>query len=574
VKKALCFTLTLFTFMTFTFLPNSLAQNSRPVVRLIYFLPSDRQPQKDMDAKFDTLIKKVQRIFADEMVRHGFGRKTFRFESKNGTAVVHYVRLQFPDAYYQENFDSVWDEIPTEFDLSKNFYVASLETASDTFCGLGAANSNMGGRVLIPSSSLCFGTGATTHELGHALGLDHDFRNNLFHLSYGADWEKDRFSRCAAEWFAVHRVFNPVQPVVDTPATILIFTPVSVGNAIRFRFEVTDPNGLHQAQLRTNTTDDDPAPGTPKLIDCKSLSGESRTVEFVTTLLTQKNQFVFLIVMDSQGNFTRREIPIDIAVLKQHSKVVSIPDPNLATGGQKIENWLWVIAPTGGRSGSNAAASGIDFLAIISGGTVTENEVATKGAKAGNRVGDKEWTIGEISPTGFNNINDMVNATGLGVGDVNYHVAYGSVALESPREQNTTMFVGSDDAVKVWLNGKLVHDNPVDRGANDYQDVFPVMLEQGKNVLLVAVYDGIVDWSGFFGLSTDTEYTVLPPETDVIEVLQPVEDINSDGVVNILDLVRVASNFGEQGENTADVNGDGVVNVLDLVQVAAAFGNI
>ena len=51
------------------------------------------------------------------------------------------------------------------------------------------------------------------------------------------------------------------------------------------------------------------------------------------------------------------------------------------------------------------------------------------------------------------------------------------------------------------------------------------------------------------------------------------EDVNSDGVVNILDLVLVSSNFGQRGENKADVNGDGVVDIVDLVKVAGALGN-
>ncbi len=51
-------------------------------------------------------------------------------------------------------------------------------------------------------------------------------------------------------------------------------------------------------------------------------------------------------------------------------------------------------------------------------------------------------------------------------------------------------------------------------------------------------------------------------------------DVNSDGDVNILDLVLVASGFGNEGPDlAADVNGDGVVNILDLVLVAGAFGN-
>ncbi len=48
-------------------------------------------------------------------------------------------------------------------------------------------------------------------------------------------------------------------------------------------------------------------------------------------------------------------------------------------------------------------------------------------------------------------------------------------------------------------------------------------------------------------------------------------DANRDGVVNIQDLVLVASLFGRQNEY-ADVNGDGIVDIADLVLVASAIG--
>ena len=51
------------------------------------------------------------------------------------------------------------------------------------------------------------------------------------------------------------------------------------------------------------------------------------------------------------------------------------------------------------------------------------------------------------------------------------------------------------------------------------------------------------------------------------------EDVNEDGIVNIIDLTLVASNFGKRGENAADVNADGIVNIIDLTLVASAFGN-
>jgi hypothetical protein len=54
-------------------------------------------------------------------------------------------------------------------------------------------------------------------------------------------------------------------------------------------------------------------------------------------------------------------------------------------------------------------------------------------------------------------------------------------------------------------------------------------------------------------------------------------DVNVDGVVNILDLTLVATNFGttlaaDQPLNI-DVNGDGIVNILDLTLVASHFGS-
>lgn len=66
------------------------------------------------------------------------------------------------------------------------------------------------------------------------------------------------------------------------------------------------------------------------------------------------------------------------------------------------------------------------------------------------------------------------------------------------------------------------------------------------------------------------------PQIENAEITEPTKlkgDVNGDGTVNIADLVLVASNLGETGQNTADVNGDGQVNIADLVSVAGALGN-
>lgn len=183
-------------------------------------------------------------------------------------------------------------------------------------------------------------------------------------------------------------------------------------------------------------------------------------------------------------------------------------NPGSPSGGPKITGpWLWAIVP-GTRLDNRT-----DFLARATGGAATEIKVATNGAKEGKAVGKSTWTLHRLSATGGNNINRMTESLGWGTGEEIYdHIVYGSVVLDSPEEQQTTMFVGSDDAVKVWLNGELVHQALVARGSNDYQDFFPVALKQGKNVLLVALDNrGHGGFSGFFGFAPDAKYTVFQP---------------------------------------------------------------
>ncbi len=71
---------------------------------------------------------------------------------------------------------------------------------------------------------------------------------------------------------------------------------------------------------------------------------------------------------------------------------------------------------------------------------------------------------------------------------------------------------------------------------------------------------------------TDNTMTTEVTTTTTVEMPTP-WDVNDDGVVNIQDLVLVADQFGESGEDLkGDLNGDGTVNIQDLVIVASHFG--
>jgi len=57
----------------------------------------------------------------------------------------------------------------------------------------------------------------------------------------------------------------------------------------------------------------------------------------------------------------------------------------------------------------------------------------------------------------------------------------------APTARETTLSVGSNDAIKIWLNGRVVHDNNVQRGAAPDQDKVRVTLNAGENELLLKV---------------------------------------------------------------------------------------
>ncbi len=347
--------------------------------------------------------------------------------------------------------------------------------------------------------------------------------------------------------------------------------------------------------------------------------------------------------------------------------------------------WLWMIA--------DGADIDNDQLGAASNGKITENLVAQYGVNEGDPVGALRWTRGRILPEVdclfwrwvcySDNVNKTINRIGLSNDrGLNYHTAYALINIVSTRERrNVAMGVGSDDAVKVWLNGKVVHVNDVNRATTGVQDLFRVNLKAGDNLLLVKVSDNLLNWGMFFDIYLEKgefrtalpiatsnislvtylfeKYSatledpeirgVLPtvlshlqkpeiqalltpatintvadnpdilaqfglPDEDItlikgnagvrtmlrdpdfqallqnpnallefaarvpgdkptlpLEQLPLPADVDGNGVVNILDLVRIATHFGRTGPDPADVNGDGIVNIRDIVLAAAAM---
>ena len=308
-------------------------------VSLIYFRPSDKPVRPNVDAEIDALIKEAQRFYADEMERHGFGRKTFQFEADaNGNAVVHHVNGKFTEAHYKQGVNERWIvETREQIRMPQpniTVYMLEVEGAST-----GGGNPFIGGRANIKDH---WGWHTIAHELGHAFGMLYHDHRALSLMSYQGF--NGSLSPCFAAWLDVHPAFNPTVVRRDTRATVEMLPPTLAAppNAIRLRFTVTAPAGsLYQARLLTREKTLHPIyHNSGGLIGCKRIDGNptSSTVEFVTAL-TPDTKSVTLQIIGIDGDIDGLGVfPIDVASLLPPAKVVSIPDPNLAAAVREALN--------------------------------------------------------------------------------------------------------------------------------------------------------------------------------------------------------------------------------------------
>jgi hypothetical protein len=121
--------------------------------------------------------------------------------------------------------------------------------------------------------------------------------------------------------------------------------------------------------------------------------------------------------------------------------------------------------------------------------------------KAGERQRIDEKTV--LSWEKVRSVDGLVNMqTGL---PKDYTVGYAWAEFESPRDTEAWLGLGSDDGVKIWLNGELVHDKWVRRPSRIDDEIVPLHLKPGANRILIKIQNATGDWSFIYRLR-------LPPE--------------------------------------------------------------
>ncbi|MDE3258590.1 MAG: hypothetical protein OYM47_12205 [Gemmatimonadota bacterium] len=260
-------------------------------IRAIYFLPNDRPFRQEVVDSIKVRIRQSQTFFVEQMQARGYGSVTLRIETDaRGEPFVNHVNGQHPDSHYLDNTHVVYDEIEQIFDLQENIYLVVVDHSINAI-GLGGGRRAGGtgggykkrGSALVPSSVI-FTTVA--HELGHAFGLLHDFRDDEYIMSYGGR-ERSSLSACAAEFLTAHPYFNDESSLESdwqrSPRVELISARGYAAGAtsVPIQLSVNDSRALHQVILFAVTRDIGITAGGSEIKACRALSGgRDAVVEF------------------------------------------------------------------------------------------------------------------------------------------------------------------------------------------------------------------------------------------------------------------------------------------------------
>ena len=241
-------------------------------VRMIYFLPNDRPFRADVVQKMKDDMRNLQAFFAEQMQAHGYGQKTFRFETNaKGKPKVHRVDGQYADSYYVAKNGGYWEELEQKFDMrGHNIYFIVWDNSTGRIAE-GVGGTGGGGKSWgIPTLPSGYSFKTAAHELGHAFGLGHDFRDDTYIMSYGSG--RSRLSACAAEFLTVSPYFNPNIPLEEgTAPTIELISPRTYpagSESVTIRLKVSDADGIHQVFLF----------GVGDLIVCRGLKGKKEAI--------------------------------------------------------------------------------------------------------------------------------------------------------------------------------------------------------------------------------------------------------------------------------------------------------
>ncbi|NLC59485.1 MAG: hypothetical protein GX774_21825 [Armatimonadetes bacterium] len=491
-------------------------------VRFIYFTdragdtayqserPNDPQ---DYAARLDTAAKLLQTFTAERMNDLGYGRKTFNLElDAAGRVVVHLLRGAHPVAYYHAaDGATLWQEIGAQIrrelpaPKAKNVAIMAFSRfdperrATLAHTALGGGDLALFGSTGLfswPASlqdvprafadttrvdatrthdDSCFRStywavaattlGAVLHEVGHTFGLPHspdtydimsrgfDFLNRAFTLIEPPSTQRPQpfiFPDSAVPYFgpvnaprlAASRWFQldrkeyrdaPLPTAAIDPETGKVM--ITAAHGIR----VLGINSLDEGETRScATTYFEEHPPKRLRYDRDDLAWQAEGKEFALTII------------DTQGN----QADVDAG--------------RLVNPAHFLRAWRLSVRPSDWPAGDGFVPVDVEGLL---------EELARRPPTT--------------APGAYIDLAAHYRV------ETDYRVAYALCRVECDRPQELQLLTGSDDALRVWVNGQLAVERLARRVALPDSESTPVTLRAGTNTLLVEVSNAEGGW-GFF----------------------------------------------------------------------------
>ena len=155
----------------------------------------------------------------------------------------------------------------------------------------------------------------------------------------------------------------------------------------------------------------------------------------------------------------------------------------MMTGTPRESDW-WIIGPFENKGGFHHRFP-------------PERETRLTKSYSG-KGGKVKWQrAGDSLFEGFIDLKELLSPKTWGV-------AYGLLTFNSPTARQAQFRIGTDESVKIWLNGEEVWARNLNRPAYTDHDIIPVEFKEGTNAVLIKVCQKTIYW-GFFFRITDPE---------------------------------------------------------------------
>ncbi len=352
-----------------------------PVVRVAYVIPSNRAAQPNGVVYLQNAIKTGQQWYKEQMEQNGFGAKTFVFETDSDavTPLIHVVHVNETDDFLRGDIwgrtiqaasnagitvwasGELWVLIP-----EAHLMLPDGTVTGGAALGAGSGTGNSPGVAMLGSDALPFflpelmtddtpydgkvlpdlgsfpmkqdmtapwfegnsfssvassRLGALFHEMGHAFGLAHDYRNDnnfhgnlmfnglrgirgsLFPEKYPQDYT--RLEYASALILNVSHYFNKDKSVTSSPVVSYFIPPFNIPQQghLRILFQASDDDSLSLAHLRYRGD----------VVAEMVLKGGNVDTTFAVPYFTQGDTNPYtLAVHDKQGNTSYSNLQINV----------------------------------------------------------------------------------------------------------------------------------------------------------------------------------------------------------------------------------------------------------------------